>query len=344
MAVMCRTLSDLVARGCLPVGVSARDSVVFAPIAELSRPNPCFLEPRFSDAVAAYRRGQFYAVPVAGFAEQAGQLDGVPVAGIIAHTSRCGSTWLANLLALRATNLVLKEPIFLIQAVSRLIRARQGRHRHAAAALVRGLLRYLGAVAHAHSRRLVIKLTSWTTPVLTQLIPVHESHRWLLLYREPPVEVVASLMATPPQWWRSMRARTDVITVLRATGSDPALSGADPAEVYARVWHAVVAPFSSPSTFGYPPSFGVVDYASLCEDPVAVFREVHVGLGLGEVDKLPAGFAEIRSRYSKGAVPVLFDPAGTHRRPPLSRDDQATVRRITDASFRRIRALRDDAG
>jgi hypothetical protein len=340
---MCRTLTDLVARGCLPIGVNnVQDSVVFAPVAELARPAPCLLQPRFSDAVLAYRGGEFYVVPAAGFAERVTHLSGASAPRLIAHTSRCGSTLLANLLALRSTNLVLKEPGFLIQAVTRLIRTVEVQRQDAAAALVRALLHYLGAVTHAHSRQLVIKLTSWTTPVFTQLMPVGEPHRWLLLYRDP-VEVVASLMATTPEWWRLTRARADVLSVLRATGSDPGSDGANPAEVYARVWHSVVTPFSSRRTFGYPPPFGVVDYALLCEDPVAVFEEVHVRLGLGEVGELPAGFAEICSRYSKAAAPVPFDPGGTHRRPPLSPQDRATVQRLTEVSFRHVRALGHEA-
>lgn len=340
---MCRTLTDLVARGCLPIGVSSvQDSVVFAPIVELARPVPCLLQPRFSDAVLAYRGDEFYAVPAAEFAKRAAHLSGASTPRLIAHTSRCGSTLLANLLALWSTNLVLKEPGFLIQAVTRLIRAVEVQRQDAAAELVRALLHYLGALAHAHSRRLVIKLTSWTAPVLTQLTPAWEPYRWLLLYRDP-AEVVASLVATPPGWWRDTQARADVLTFISATGSCPTLEERDPVKCYAQLWRAVVEPFTRRSAGACAFPFGVADYADLRQDPVAALRRVHAGLDLGGVDELPAGFTETCSRYSKAAAPVPFDPGGTHRRPPLSPQDRATVQRLTDAAFRQVRALGQQA-
>jgi hypothetical protein len=322
-----RILTDLVARGCLPIGLSAdRNSVLFAPIAHLARPEACFPEPRFDYAVGAYDGEDFYTAPIVRFTEWVAQLDVTVPARLIAHTSRCGSTLLANLLALRGHNLVLKEPRFLIEAVATVIWARKSRDRHAAIELVRGLLRYASIVAQAHSRQLVVKLTSWTSPVVAQVLAPSSQNHWLLLWREP-VEVVGSLMAMPPSWWNNMQARADVLAVIGPHGLK--VPAPDLVEFYARMWHAVIAPFASWSE-DYPETeFSVLNYAALRADPLTAFEAIEAWLALETSGELPDGFTQVQRRYSKALGPVLFDPSGIHHRPPLSEQDQSTVQRIT---------------
>ena len=322
------TLAGLLTQGCLPIGVSmARKSVLLAPLADVAGGKPCLLEPRFDDTLAAYRGGKYYAVPTAEFARQAARWEITDPVRVIAHTSRCGSTLLANLLALRSQSLVVKEPGFLNQAVRQVIRARDAEARSAAAELVRGLVGYLGAVAQVHSRELVIKPTSWTSPLLATVLPQQRRDRWLLMWRNP-VEVVASLMAAEPGWSRNAEARTDVLTVIDSPETGSKLG---PLEFYALVWQAVVASFTL-----HP----ALDYAALRRDPAAAFRAVQGWLALDQDSELPAGFEQTLKRYSKGVDTVPFDPAGAHRRPPLSPADQAIVQAIVgDLAWIRGRAV-----
>jgi hypothetical protein len=327
----------------LPIGLSTdRNSVLFAPIADLARPEACLPEPRFDYAVGAYGGEDFYAVPILRFVEWVARLDVTAPTRVIAHTARCGSTLLANLLALRGHNLVLKEPRFLIEAVERVIWARGSRDRHAAIELVWGLLRYANAVAQAHSRQLVVKLTSWTTPVIAQVLlpssqdPPGSQYYWLLLWREP-VDVVASLTAMPPSWWNNTQARADVLAVLGPHGLK--VPAPDPVEFYARVWHAVVAPFAFRSEDRPATEFSVLNYAALRADPPTVFEATEAWLALGTSGELPDGFTQVQRCYSKALEPVLFDPSGTHHRPPLSEQDQATVRRVTGELLQWLRQV-----
>jgi hypothetical protein len=334
---MPQILTDLIPRGFLPIGLSAdQNSVLFAPIADLASSEACFPEPRFDYAVAAYGGGERFAAPIVQFAEWMGQLDVTPPARVIAHTSRCGSTLLANLLALRGHNLVLKEPGFLINAIARVIWAKESGDRHVAVELVRGLVRYASAVAQAHSRQLVVKLTSWTTPVVAQILAPGSQDHWLLLWREP-VEVVASLMAMPPSWWNNTQGRADVLAVLGSQGLQVPTTNS--VEAFAHVWHAAVAPFVSSSANPLATKLSVLDYAALGHDPPAAFAAVEEWLALQTSRALPDGFTQVKMHYSKALEPVLFDPSGTHYRPTLNEQERATVRRVTGELLRQLHEI-----
>lgn len=275
---------------------------------------------------------------------------------LIAHTSRCGSTMLANQLSLRGGTLVLKEPLFLMNAALHAVRARSDAERRSAHGLVRALLAYCDAVARAHGRRLVVKLTSWTSLVVLDVLGgCAGPARWLLVWRDP-AEVVASLTSSPPSWQAlrhdpALRALLGLTARDATCGTPHSAAGCEDttacevdgehdgvggpggeADVvfYAHLWRAVVEPFaaSAPRPGG---AAGVrfLDYAAFTADRAGGLRAAERWLRLGAPDDLPEGFAAACGRYAKSLGAEPFDPAGIHRRPALTPAVRSVVRRVT---------------
>ncbi|GAA0417273.1 hypothetical protein [Streptomyces luteireticuli] len=249
---------------------------------------------------------------------------------LIAHTTRCGSTLLANHLSLRPDTLVLKEPVFLLDAALHALRARDATERRAAHRLLRALLAYCDATAEAHGRRLVVKLTSWTSlVVLDALGGIGGPARWLLVWREP-AEVVASLEASPPSW-RGLRDDPALRAAL-GLAADP--GGEGDIAFHAGLWRALVEPFVG-AVRDAP--VRLLDYVTLAADPAGALLAAERWLGLAGTADLPGGFAAACGRYAKSADGEPFDPTGTHRRPALTPAGRAAVRRITDPALALVR-------
>ncbi len=322
------TLHELAAHGCLPVSVSlAKRRVVFTPLVDAD-----FREPKFGETVQARGSTELYVCPIEAFTAQATRLDVQDQPRLIAHTARCGSTLLANLLALRDRTLVLKEPGFLITAAQLFVTASSPGERAAAAGLVRGLVRYSCAVASAHARDLVIKLTSWTSPVVHHAMSGAHSGRWLLLWRDP-AEVVASLLANPPRWWTREDTRADLLTLLGCGAS----ASMGQAEFHARTWRLIVAAFLTAAEEGPAAPVRVLDYDTLTRGKLRALLAVESWLGLRGDGTAPPGFAAEQDRYSKASGSEPFDPSGAHRRAPLAPEDLDTVERVTRDTVRALR-------
>jgi hypothetical protein len=297
-AVAVIELAAFAGRGWLPVAVDERrESVVLAEVGDF--------DPRassFGAALSGLGERRVRLVPVAEFVASARALECGGPARIVAHVGRCGSTLLANLLALRPTATVLKEPTVLHPREPGLLRA---------------LLAYQRAAAHAAGRELVVKPTSWTCPAL--LAAAGDGTRWLLLWRDPR-QVVASELAQPPRWSESPRAL-------------PGDGGGDPVEVFARTWAGIVEAF-----LPGPAPVRFLDYAALSADKPGALRAVQTWFALPGPDALPEGFDAESLRYSKSGGRSTFDPAACHHRPALGPDDAARVDALTAAAVRVLRA------
>ncbi|MFG2212163.1 hypothetical protein [Streptomyces sp. NPDC048638] len=250
---------------------------------------------------------------------------------LIAHTSRCGSTMLANQLSLRQGTLVLKEPLFLMDAALHAVRARNDAERRSAHAVVRALLAYCDAAAQAHGRRLVVKLTSWTSLVVLDVLGgLAGPARWLLVWRDP-AEVVASLTSSPPSWQAlrhdpALRALLD----LAAPGAASEAEAEADTAFYAHLWRALVEPFAAPEPrSGGEERVRFLDYATFTADRAGALRAAERWLRLGAPDDLPDGFAAACGRYAKSLGGEPFDPAGAHHRATLTAAGRSMVRRIT---------------
>ncbi len=306
-------LAELSAAGYLPTDVDlVAGTVTLAPLATAD-----FRETWYDDTVAARRTGPTAMVAIGSFSPpDAGTGLSAPLR-VIAHVSRCGSTLMANLLTLRSTTMVLKEPDFVTDVAQRIALTSGDVKRRRYQELLAGLLSYTCHAAGEAGRIPVVKLTSWTVPIVMACLDGAPDVTWLLQWREPD-EVVSSNLADPPSWGgASERGRA----ARHAVGIDQ--SGSDDVELFGSVWTRVVGTFAgSPVDLRYR----TLAYRQLREDKARSLREVEAWFGI-ESAGLPPDYAEEGARYSKGRPAELFDPAGVHRREDL---DVAAAHRVEE--------------
>ncbi|MEV5000507.1 hypothetical protein [Nocardioides sp. LML1-1-1.1] len=315
---MAPPLADVSASGLLPIGVDfPAGTVTFARMVDRD-----FSETWYDDTVRTCRSDTVATLPLRVFLQQSADLPPAAAPRLIGHVSRCGSTLLSNLLALRPTTMVLKEPDFVTDVAHRVALAPRPADRQRHAELLAALLRYTCHVANAHERTCVVKVTSWTTPVVMASLPRSAEATWLLQWRQAHA-VVASNLASPPGWGEDAQRGG---AVRRAVGLPP--SSTDGLELYASVWAHVVAAFAgAPDGVRYR-ALGYDDFAADKEESLLA-AEAWFGLGGG---RRPPGYAEESVRYSKGAVGEQFDRAGDHRRPRLDAPSLSRVEELTAAA------------
>lgn len=120
---------------------------------------------------------------------------GLPPRGFVFHSSRCGSTLVAQLLAATRGAVVLSEPppldavLAAIAGAGTPLESRQGRW-------LAWLLSALGQPRRPGDRHLYVKLDAWHAlqlPIIRQVFP---EVPWVFLYRDP-LEVLASHLRQP---------------------------------------------------------------------------------------------------------------------------------------------------
>lgn len=309
-------LTELSSAGYLPAAVDlGAGTVTLAPLATAD-----FRETWYDDTVAAGYTSPT-TVTVGAFGSSPAPS---PSLRLIAHVSRCGSTLLANLLRLRPTTMVLKEPDFVTDVALRIALTSDAAERRRCQELLAGLLAHTCRAAGSAGRIPVVKVTSWTVPVVMASLGAASDVRWLLQWRQP-AEVVSSNQDDPPSWGEgSERGRA----ARRAAGIDP--SGTDDVEVYGAVWACVVGTFAAASTDVH---YRTLAYRRLREDKARALREVEAWFGI-EYANLPPGFAEESTRYSKGRPEEVFEPTGAHRRGSLDAAAAHQVEELTGAAHR----------
>jgi hypothetical protein len=128
-------------------------------------------------------------------------LDSVPPTGFIFHSSRCGSTLVAN--ACRAINnsIVLSEPPPLDKLIARLITdAPQHSPRSAIySVFIRGVVHALAQRRNGNERHLFIKFACCSFSQLDRIRRIWPNVPWLFLYRDP-IETMVSNITTIPPW------------------------------------------------------------------------------------------------------------------------------------------------
>lgn len=128
-------------------------------------------------------------------------LDSVPPTGFIFHSSRCGSTLVAN--ACRAIHgaIVLSEPNALDKLVARLITdAPQHSPKSAIySVFIRGLVHALAQRRTGNEQHLFIKFACCSFSQIDRIRRIWPNVPWLFLYRDP-IETIVSNMKSVPPW------------------------------------------------------------------------------------------------------------------------------------------------
>ncbi|MET8546530.1 hypothetical protein ABZW03_38835 [Kitasatospora sp. NPDC004799] len=297
-----------------------------------------FREVWYDDTVAAAGAGDEQAVAFSAFVDAYADRRPGDHLRVIAHTSRCGSTLLANLLTLRTTTMVLKEPDFVTVPARAIALAADEAEARAFESLLTALLNYTCHAAAAAGREPVVKITSWTVPLVTTALADSESTSWLFLWREPD-KVVASNMATPSTWGRDTENGRAARRLAARDGAGGACGAGGPdgdtAGFYADTWRRTVDSFLSADE-GL--RWRALDYRDLVADKSACLLATEDWFVVAPDALLPPGFEEESRRYSKGGRAEVFDPASAHLRSPLEPAAAQRVRAVTEQALTALRA------
>ena len=126
--------------------------------------------------------------------------DSVAPTGFIFHSSRCGSTLLAN--ACRAIDgaIVLSEPPAVDKLIARFITDvdEHGTKEKLYAIFLRGVLKALGQRRSSNERRLFVKFACCSVSQIERVQHLWPNVPWVFLYRDPVETIVSNLQNVPP--------------------------------------------------------------------------------------------------------------------------------------------------
>ena len=127
--------------------------------------------------------------------------DSVAPTGFIFHSSRCGSTLLAN--ACRAIDgaIVLSEPPAVDKLIARFITDvdEHGTKEKLYSIFLRGMVKALGQRRIGNEQHLFIKFACCSVSQIERLRRIWPNVPWVFLYRDP-IETIVSNMQNPPAW------------------------------------------------------------------------------------------------------------------------------------------------
>jgi hypothetical protein len=238
---------------------------------------------------------------------------------IICHVGRCGSTLLANMLALSNSAIVLREPPFLNAALLGDLRVRRS-DATATWDFTLGALKYCAYAASSSNRLIVIKASSWATADLLCNVRPLTGGTWLSLWRDP-AEVVASQVYGPPGWTRN----SAVMSAISAPAMTPETARRSQVELFVAMWCRAAEAFISSSQ-----AQCLFSYAQLATDPRATLDVADRWLGISDSPHEDPKLDLVLGRYSKDH-PRNARPWATMPRRKLPDSDRRQVTEATDS-------------
>ena len=139
-------------------------------------------------------------------------------AGFIFHSSRCGSTLLANACRLLPNSIVLSEPNAIDKLVVRFITDAHNPVKESLySVFLRAVVNALSQHGNSSEQRVVIKFSCCSVSELVRIRRIWPRVPWVFLYRDP-VETIVSNMTNPPAWLLDEDHRV----LAHITGTSPA--------------------------------------------------------------------------------------------------------------------------
>ena len=147
-------------------------------------------------------------------------LDSVPPTGFIFHSSRCGSTLVANACRAIAGSIVLSEANAIDKLVARLITDAPEASVKAAlySVFIRGVVHALGQRRTGSEQHLFIKFACCSFSQVEHIRRIWPNVPWLFLYRDPVETIFSNMKSVPP--WLVDDARRVLASI---TGASPAV-------------------------------------------------------------------------------------------------------------------------
>lgn len=158
--------------------------------------------------------------------------DSVSPTGFIFHSSRCGSTLLANACRAVSNSIVLSEPYAVDKLIARFITdaATGGTKEMLYSVFLRGVIAALGQRRAGDERHLFVKFACCSSSQIERIRRLWPNVPWVFLYRDP-VETLVSNLNNPPAWLRDEDHRVLASIVGASTAAVAVMS---PAELCAR--------------------------------------------------------------------------------------------------------------
>jgi hypothetical protein len=217
---------------------------------------------------------------------------------LIVHTGRCGSTLLANALALTGGVTVLKEPRYLHRMVYASVFGESKARPIAQAALRIVAAQYLPRTSREH-QFVVIKTTSWNAVALPLLLATLKPEAVLLLHRDP-ADVIASQLHHPPAW-------KDLLVDPAAPRATTAAGSAGMTEslaLYCWVWKSVVRAARAALANGV--RLKLLSYDELVTAGPSIVSTIFGVVGVAPKRLHTRAAAPAFDLYSKAAAPEPF--------------------------------------
>ena len=126
-------------------------------------------------------------------------LDTVPPTGFIFHSSRCGSTLLANACKAIANSIVLSEANAIDKLIARFITDATDKVKESVySVFLRGVVHALGQRRTGTEQHLFIKFACCSFAQIERIRRIWPSVPWVFLYRDPIETIVSNLTDVPP--------------------------------------------------------------------------------------------------------------------------------------------------
>jgi len=192
-------ISDL--KGWLPVDavvVDGRPGLWWMEMADVSLDEP-FLQQTVERARQDKRGELFTEFDVLLQLEKI--LESVPPSGFIFHSSRCGSTLVANACRAITNSVVLSEALAIDKLIARFFTdaAEGGVKESLYSVFLRGVVHALGQRRNDNEQHLFIKFACTSFAQIERITRIWPHVPWIFLYRDP-VETVVSNINDPPTW------------------------------------------------------------------------------------------------------------------------------------------------
>src|ERR1051325_976989 len=145
-------------------------------------------------------------------------LDSVEPTGFIFHSSRCGSTLVANACRAIANSIVLSEANAIDKLIARFITDSDGIKESLYSVFLRTTVRALAQRRNAAEQHLFIKLACCSFAQIERIIRIWPRVPWVFLYRDPIETIVSNIADVPP--WLKDNDRRVLASIIGASPND----------------------------------------------------------------------------------------------------------------------------
>lgn len=148
-------------------------------------------------------------------------LDSVEPTGFIFHSSRCGSTLVANACRAIANSIVLSEANAIDKLIARFITDSDGIKVSLYSVFLRGVVRALGQRRNGNEEHLFVKFACCSFAQIERITRIWPRVPWVFLYRDP-IETIVSNLADVPPWLKDTDHRV-LASIIGASPNDMSL-------------------------------------------------------------------------------------------------------------------------